>query len=169
MMTLNQHDKEKAQDRFINNLDVNKDNRDMIVEKLVTLLNAKNIPIIAEELGPKLGDFLKSPELIIHDLGIDSFKKITIDINRVFYLLGECGNESLGMLINDIKISILKPDVAGISYTASGTPDKSYTGGMDLNIKSHSIASKVLTQEKKAGIRHHHTKGVNIPIGKGNA
>ena len=141
----------------------------MIVEKLVTLLNAKNIPITAEELGPKLGDFLKSPELIIHDLGIDSFKKITIDINRVFYLLGECGNESLGMQINDIKISTLKPDVAGISYTASGTPDKTYTGGMDINYSNQSIASRVLTKEESAGWRNHYTKGVNIPFAWSNA
>jgi hypothetical protein len=131
----------------------------MMLEKIVSLLNKKDIKITIDELEPNLEKLLKHNELILQDLTLDSFKKISIDIDWVFYLLGECGNESLGMNIKGIKIHDI--NVPEANFTASGIPEKELEGGMDLNIKSHSIASKVLTQEKRVGIRHNQS---NMPI-----
>jgi len=73
--------------------------------------------------------------------------------------LGECGNESLGMNINRIKITSLKNNitVAG-KYTATGTADKEYKNGLDLYAKSHSITSKVISKEAKIDLRHNLSK-----------
>ncbi len=159
MLPLNNWDIPKTKDWFIKNLNVNKDNKKMILEKIVNLLNKNGINIPIDSLEPKLEKLLKTNELILQDLTLDSFKKISIDINRVFYLLGECGNESLGMNIKGIKIHDV--NVPEANFTGSGIPEKELEGGMDLNIKSHSIASKVLTQEKRVGIKHHQS---NMPI-----
>lgn len=148
MMSINEHDKGNAQNRFIKNLDVNSDNKKMVVEKINSLLKKNNITIMEKDI----------PTLLTWKyLSIDSFRKISIDITRMFYLLGECGNESLGMKIENINIQEFKNIPVPGKYTASWTPEKEYTGGMDLNIKSHSITSQVLTQEKKIGLRHHQT------------
>jgi hypothetical protein len=132
----------------------------MVIDKINLLLKTNNVTIKEQDL-PKL--------LTWEYLAIDSFEKISIDINRVFYLLGECGNESFGMEIKGIKIQKFKDVPVPGKYTASWTPEKEYKGGMDLNLKSHSITSKVLTKEEKASIKHHHSKGVNVPIGKSKA
>jgi len=89
----------------------------MLLEKIVNLLNKNGISISIEDLEPNLEKLLKNKELILQDLTLDSFKKINIDISRVFYLLGECGNESLGMNIKGITISDLT--VPEASFTAS--------------------------------------------------
>jgi len=159
MMTINEEEKWAAQEWFIKNLEVNSDNKKIVLEKISNLLNKNNIMLTATDLENNLTDFLTWKELIIQDLRLDSLKKISIDINRVFYLLGECANESLGIKINGIKIKEFT--TTGEEYAASWTPIQEYEGGMDLNIKSHSIASKVLTQEKKVGVKFHKAKRRN--------
>gem|GEM_PF-5318221 len=44
--------------------------------------------------------------------------KISIDVDYVFYLLGECCNESIGANITAIKIDRVKDDIAG-KYSAT--------------------------------------------------
>ncbi|MEI6672241.1 MAG: hypothetical protein WCL02_02530 [bacterium] len=152
MLPIDETDKPKVQEWFISNLNKNKDNKMMVLEKISSLLVKNNINLTAKDLEDNLTDFLTGKELIIQDFGIDSFKKISIDSKRVFYLLGECANESLGIQINGIKISTLT--TAEAKYTASARPQKEYES--NLNFKSHSIAAKPLPQEMKAGIKFHH-------------
>lgn len=82
---------------------------------------------------------------------IDSWEKISIDLKWMFYLLGDCCNESLGMKIENIKIQGFKKTN---EYAAIWTPDTEYTWGVNLYAKNDSITSEVLTQEEKAGIRY---------------
>ena len=146
MISIDANDKPKAQDWFIKNLDVNKDNEKMVVDKINLLLEKNNIAITADDL-PTL---IKWNELVI-----DSSNKIRIDSNWVFYLLGECGNESFGMEIKGITITSFRNNIpiAG-EYTASGTPEKKYKSGTDISWKSHSNTMRVITNEKKAGIKY---------------
>jgi hypothetical protein len=57
------------------------------------------------------------------------------------------------MTINAIHIRTMKKIPITGKYTANGTPEKEYTSSTDLSLKSHSITSQVLTQEKKAGVK----------------
>jgi hypothetical protein len=109
-MELNDADKAKAQDRFIKNLDVNSDNKKLVLEKINLLLKKDGITVTEKDLST----LLKTGEL-----AIDSSKKISIDLKRIFYLLGECGNESFGVQINKISVTEIKSDI-----TVAGT----YTG-----------------------------------------
>jgi hypothetical protein len=47
--------------------------------------------------------------------------------------------------------------VAG-RYSATGIPDKEYKGWMDLYTKSHSISSRVISQEEKVSLKYHRSK-----------
>lgn len=85
MIALDTADKASAQDWFVNNLDVNSDNKKLVLEKINSLLKKDAITVTEKDLST----LLKTGELTI-----DSSKKISIDLSRVFYLLGECGNES---------------------------------------------------------------------------
>ena len=152
MISIDDGDKPKAQERFINNLKINEDNKNAVIEKIVHLLDKSNIKTTSADIEPHLADFLSGKDITIK-FDVDSFKKINISTKRMFYLLGECGNESLGVQIEGITINTFIPNE--VEYTASGSPEKKYKNGMDLSIKSHSIASKVLTQEKKVSLKYH--------------
>ena len=152
MVSIDDGDKPKAQERFINNLKINEDNKNTVIDKIVHLLDKNNIKTTSVDIEPHLADFLSGKDVTIK-FDVDSFKKINISTKRIFYLLGECGNESLGMQIEGVNISTFIPTEA--TYTANGSPEKKYKNGMDLDIKSHSIASKVLTKEKRVGVKHH--------------
>ncbi|MFA7298480.1 MAG: hypothetical protein WC010_02430 [Candidatus Absconditabacterales bacterium] len=86
---------------------------------------------------------------------IDNGDKISIDVDWVFYLLGDCCNESLGMKIKNINVTKFIPGtiIAG-RYGAEGLSDKEYKGGMDLFTKSHSITNRVITKEEKASLKY---------------
>jgi len=152
MIPINNGDKSKAQAWFINNLKINEDNKNAVIDKIINLLDKNNIKVTSAEINKYLTDFLLGKDITIQS-DVDSFKKINISTKRIFYLLGECGNESLGMQIEGVNISTFVPTEA--KYTANGSPEKKYKNGMDLDIKSHSIASKVLTKEKRVGVKHH--------------
>ena len=143
MMTLDAADTIKAQEWFIKNLDVNADNKKLILKKINLLLKENNVTITEANLST----LLKWNELIV-----DFSKKIRIDLNRIFYLLGECGNESFWVKINKIYIKEIKNDipVAGM-YTATWVSEKEYENG--IATKSHSITSKVLTKELKLWVK----------------
>jgi len=146
MIPIDAKDKPKAQDWFIKNLDVNKDNKKMVVDKINLLLKKNNITITENQL----------PTLIKWDkLTIDSSTKISIDSNWVFYLLGECGNESFGMEIKGITITSFRNNIpiAG-KYTASWTPEKKYKSWTDISWNSHSNTMRVITNEKKVDVKH---------------
>ncbi|MEI6118268.1 MAG: hypothetical protein WCP92_03320 [bacterium] len=85
MIELTDTDKVSAADWFVKNLDVNTDNKKSVLAKINILLKKENITITDKDLST----LLTSGELII-----DTSKKIHIDLRRMFYLLGECGNES---------------------------------------------------------------------------
>ncbi|MEI8007962.1 MAG: hypothetical protein WCI00_00495 [bacterium] len=123
MIPINDGDKPKAQEWFINNLKINEDNKNAVIDKIVHLLDKNNIKITSAEIEPRLADFLLGNDIII-PFDVDSFKKINISTKRIFYLLGECGNESLGMQIEGITINTFIPNE--VKYTASGSPEKKY-------------------------------------------
>lgn len=154
-----EQEKANAQGWFINNLTINTENKTMMVDKISQLLKDKNIDIKADYLEKNLTNILTWKEL-----AIDSFRKITINSSRMFYLLGECGNESLGMQLNGITIHEFTNVPVQGKYTATWTPEKTYEGGMDLNIKSHSIASKVLSKEKNVGGTYHQALDNILPL-----
>lgn len=86
----------KAQEWFTNNLDVNKTNKKMILEKLNKQLESQKITLKSEDLN----SLFKWEYISIGDWN----KKVTLDVQYYFYLLGECGNESIWAQINSIKI-----------------------------------------------------------------
>ncbi len=111
---------------------------------------------------------------------LDSSKKIIIDIDPVFYLLGDCCNESIGLEIKKINIFTFK-DTTSVTtnewvttvpipwkYTATGTADKEYVSGVQLYAKSHSIASKPISEEERVGFTHHVSK-TTMPRAHGTA
>jgi len=153
MIAINKKDEANAQEWFINNLEVNSENKKMVLEKIDNIFKENNIYLSEQDLANNINDLLTGKDLIIKDLRIDSFKKISIDSGWIFYLLGECANESIGMQINGINITELKKTLTG-EYTASGIPTKQYTGGTNVSFKSDSIASKVLTREERIGLKH---------------
>lgn len=142
MMHLDATDEKNTKEWFISNLEVNTDHKTMVLEKFNLLLKNKGITITSDQL-PAL--------LKWESLSIDSWRKISIDISRVFYLLGECANESLGMKIEGIKIQEFKQTN---EYVAIWTPEQEYRGGLHLSVKNDSITSVVLTQEEKVSWRH---------------
>lgn len=76
----------------------------------------------------------------------------------MFYLLGECVNESIGIDIKNINISLLQENIIlPGKYTAEGTPDKIYEYETWVSGKIYSISSKVIPTEYKAWRTHHQT------------
>lgn len=92
---------------------------------------------------------------------IDSWEKISIDLDWVFYLLGDCCNESIWMKIKNIKVQKLKNiDILNGTYSSTGTPEVGYKGWLDVSMKNHSISSRVETQELNALAKMH----VNVDL-----
>jgi hypothetical protein len=115
---------------------------------------------------------LKQLELLIQwkEITIDSWDKISIDLDWVFYLLGDCCNESLGMKIKNIKIQKFIPGtVVAWRYAATGITDKEYKWGMDLYTKSHSISNRVITKEMKVWVKGFFKKRDKKPSPDANA
>jgi len=98
------------------------------------------------------------------ELLLDSWNKISIDVNRVFYLLAECVNESIGFEIKKIKITSLKSDIdLPGKYTAEGTSDKTYSYTTSLHGSSYSVPSNVVAKEQKVWRRHHISRNNRAP------
>lgn len=149
MIRLDETDTPKAQEWFFNNLDINPENKKHVLERIEKLLSDSNIKLPDANKEENIMKMLRWKEHIIQDISIDSFKKININVDWVFYLLGECGNESLGMNIKNISIKKFTPEkpVWG-KYSWKGIPETSYEG-VDMTIRSHSFANKVLIEEEK--------------------
>ncbi len=143
MIELTDTDKVSAADWFVKNLDVNTDNKKSVLAKINILLKKENITITDKDLST----LLTSGELII-----DTSKKIHIDLRRMFYLLGECGNESFWVEIGKIDVIKLKNNITG-TYTATGTPEKEYTTWTHIHSKNHSISSEVTAKELKLWVK----------------
>lgn len=146
--------KEIAKNRFLGNLEKNQ----YEVEYLATALEAK---FEAQWMTLKLKtDTYEKTLAIVESLlkwdtiTLDSWDKISIDVNRVFYLLGDCCNESLGVEITKINIQQFNEDITvKWKYSASGTPDKIYKGGVDLYYDNHHVTNRVVTQEIKVSAK----------------
>ncbi len=151
MMTINNTtDKAKVQEWFIDNLNVNTSNKEMITKKINLLLLQHKITIQDQQLPILLKE---------GKVKLDSWEEISIDVNRVFYLLWECANESLWMEIKAITVKKLKSDIPiPGEYSASATPEPKYTSGINIWSKSHSQASKPMTQEVSVGVTHHRNR-----------
>ena len=67
----------------------------------------------------------------------------------VFYLLGECGNESLGLQIESLTVVESKKYDEGASKKVSGDA-KTQTGVvMNISAEGHSVPMKVQTEEMR--------------------
>ncbi len=142
--------KEQARERFLGNLEKNQ----YEVENLATALEAKFAAQWTtadiqkdtyEETFKTVKSLLKWDTILL-----DSWGKISIDVNWVFYLLGECCNESIWVEISKIHTQDIKDNITiNWKYSASGTPDKDYKWWIDVHYKSHSISSHVSTKEQK--------------------
>ncbi len=138
MTTIADSDISKTQEWFINNLEVNIANRDILIDRINLLLASEGITIT----NTQLPDLLRWKWLIL-----DSWKKITIDMERVFYLLGECGNESIWTLIKGIEIHTMKDIPITGKYTWTGQSEKKYIGGIDMSGKALSTTMHQETEQ----------------------
>ena len=91
-------DLERAQDWFTNNLDKSWVHKDLLIAslstKLKSILNVEELAIPSEDLKP----LLKWEYIDIWN------KKVKINTKYVFYLLWECGNESIWVELWDITV-----------------------------------------------------------------
>lgn len=152
---ISETNKETAQSWFLENFKMNKHEVEYFAKNLEAQFAAQWLAVTLK--NENYADTLSSLESLIQwdVLLLDSWEKISIDIDWVFYLLGDCCNESLGMKIKNITIQRFKKTVVvEWSYSASWTPDKRYTGGMDIYSKSHSITSRVIPEEEKVGLTY---------------
>ncbi len=153
--TISEHE-DLAQEWFLENFTKNQ----YEVEQLATSLEAK-----CKKLGftVKLKDneYTKTWEniekLIKWDsITIDSWEEISIELDWVFYLLGDCCNESLGMNIKKITIKKLKDiTVLDGAYTWEGIPDKIYEYGTTIYGSSESIASDLVSRQLGTSIKYY--------------
>lgn len=174
MAMLNSLDKPLVQKWFIDNLNINTDNKKLVVQKINNLLQKNNLTIEDKHL---------SDLLMWKTVQLDSWEKLSINTQWVFYLLWECANESLGVEITWITIKKLKDDntddntdnnnndnndnnnnnwwengkIKG-KYTGTWLSDQDYTGWVDIHYKSHSVANTVKTEQKKVRIVWHASK-----------
>lgn len=156
--TISEHE-DLAQEWFLENFTKNQ----YEVEQLATSLEAK-----CKKLGftVKLKDneYTKTWEniekLIKWDsITIDSWEEISIELDWVFYLLGDCCNESLGMNIKKITIKKLKDiTVLDGAYTWEGIPDKIYEYGTTIYGSSESITSDLVSRDLSTGVKHYPTQ-----------
>ena len=145
MEEIQEEDKTKAQDWFMKNLEKNPESKATVWKAIKDRLFENEITLPKE----KEAELIKSL-LLWNTISLDSWQKISIDINRLFYLLGECGNESIGMKIGGLHIS------GEATYYAEGTPQPEDTY-MDLYAKSHSITINPYAKKRKVDLRHHHS------------
>ncbi|HRX63623.1 MAG TPA: hypothetical protein P5060_00790 [Candidatus Absconditabacterales bacterium] len=100
MENIKSADLEKTQTWFLNNLEKSQVHKEILKESLVAQIDGVN----------SLNDEQLMNLLRGEQVDIDG-KKVTLDLDYVFYLLGECANESIGIKINKIKISTPTDDV----------------------------------------------------------
>ncbi len=181
--TISKDNKEYAKDWFLNNLQKNK----YEVEKLAMSLE-KQFTKQWVSVSLKNSDYTKTRDTLQQllswkEIKVASWEKIRIDISYIFYLLGECCNESLGIKINSLTIKKLKDDntddntdnnnnnnndnnnnnwwengkIKG-KYTGTWLSDQDYTGWVDIHYKSHSVANTVKTEQKKVNFKGHQTR-----------
>ena len=177
---ISESNKEYAKDWFLNNLKKNK----YEVEKLAMSLE-KQFTKQWVSVSLKNSDYTKTRDILQQllswkEINVASWEKIHIDISYIFYLLGECCNESLGIKINSLTIKKLKEDNTGNNtdntnnntwwengkikgtYTGTWVSEQDYTGWVDVNYKSHSVANTVKTEQKKVRFVWHQ----KIPAGE---
>ncbi len=150
--------REQAKTWFLWNLEKNKYEVQQLAISLQEQFSKKwaNIQILDTDYTKTLENLKKL--LNWDELILDSSQKISIDIDYVFYLLGECVNESIGIDIKNITISSLQENIIlPGKYTAEGTPDKIYEYETWVSGKIYSISSKVIPTEYKAWRTHHQT------------
>lgn len=148
----------EARDRFLNNLQKNKKEVEYLAISLEKQFAEKGVSVkllIEDDYATtrkNISILLSGNQLDKNQVTIDSWVKISIDIDYVFYLLGECCNESIWANITNIKINKVNDDIDG-KYSATGTPENNYINGVNLYAKSHSLSSDVVTQESHVDIK----------------
>ncbi|MCX6823629.1 MAG: hypothetical protein NT085_00680 [candidate division SR1 bacterium] len=151
--------KTDAKKWFLGNFEVNEPEVEHLATSLEAKFKEKGVTIKLQETTYE--KTRSNIEKLINGeaITLDSSTKISIDINWVFYLLGDCCNESLGMEISKINILKIKPEVVlEGKYSAKATTPKTYDNGMKIYADSHSITGKVIAQEERVSWRHH--KGI---------
>lgn len=150
-----------AQEWFLENFKMNKDEVELFAKALEAKLRVQWISVSLRK-DSYLDTFATIEKLLQwKSIPIDSWKEIRIDLKWVFYLLGDCCNESLWVHIDNIHITSIA--TAKEQYTTQWIPTKKYTGGISLWNKNHSIASHVHTQEMKVGATYHHSIQAETP------
>lgn len=159
--TISEANRENAKEWFLNNFRMNTNEVNRFGKSLEAQFLAQWVIVnILKDTHTKTIDIID--HLMKWDeITIDSWEKISIDLDWVFYLLGDCCNESLGMKIKNIKIQKQNPNIViAWRYSASWVPDKEYKWWVDLYTKSHSITSRVISQEEKISWKHHENKKI---------
>ncbi len=158
LYSIKESNKKTAQDWFLNNLEKNQIEVEYLAQSLEKQFAEKGVSVKLfiegqyEQTRNNINDLLSGKQLDKNQITIDSWIKISIDIEYVFYLLGECCNESIGANIKTIKIDKVKDNIPG-KYSASWAPEKNYINGVNLYTKSHSLASNVITQESRVDVK----------------
>lgn len=143
---------------FMNNFKNNEKEVEYFAEKLEKQFKAKWVDVVLKD---KNYDTTRSniEKMLWDGILLDSWEKISIDVDYVFYLLGECCNESLGMEIKTINIQETKEDIViKWRYTATGESEKEWENGVNIYSQSNSLPSTVESEEEKVGgVFHKHT------------
>jgi hypothetical protein len=149
----------EAKNRFLKNLEINTKEVKQLASSLEQqfLKNWATVKLLDTDYKKTFENIKELLEW--NSIILDSWQKISIDINWVFYLLGECCNESIGIDIKKIIITSLKDDIVlPWKYITEGTPDKVYAYETQINGGSLSVSSEVNSKEYKAWITHHQTR-----------
>lgn len=147
-----------AQNRFLSNLEKNTYEVEQLAISLEQQFLAKWVTVTLREQNYQ--KTFENIKLLLEwkPITLDSWQKISIDINYVFYLLGECCNESVGIDIKKINITNLKEGIVlPGKYTAEGTPDKIYEYDTQIYSANYSNTSRVIPKEYKVWLKHHTT------------
>lgn len=151
--------KEQAKNRFLWNLEINKYEVQQLAISLEKQFAAKWATVTLLDKNDNITFNNVKQLLEWKEIILDSWQKISIELDWVFYLLGECCNESIGIDIKKIKITVLKKEIVlPGKYTAEWIPEKIYEYPTYISTKSHSIASRVKSKEVQVSWKYHRAK-----------
>ncbi|MDD3262355.1 MAG: hypothetical protein PHR61_00760 [Candidatus Absconditabacteria bacterium] len=137
--------------RIIANLKQDPRHRKLLVKQIQKAINNDDISKHINE--DNLAELIIKKEIKIpstetnNPLDISS-KIIKLNSDVIFYLLGECLNESVGLRIKDVEV-VEELD----TYKAEQTPDKKYTS--NLFGRSNSISGEIQSEMKNLGLSVH--------------
>lgn len=146
-----------ALDWFIKNLEANDHEFNLVKKSLEAYFLAKYPDISLSKQD--VIDLITNKKI---ELTIDNKKlNVTLDATLVYYLLGECANESLGLLINSLTVVETKRYEDSEHKVVSWSAQTGYA--MNFSAEWHSVPMRVQTEEMRIGVTHHQS----IPTPKG--